>query len=96
MICGTVVLEDTILNFRLLPYDADVTDPKELMTGEGVVKYVVSCAATGAEETKIVGQSKFFKALAIAVHNDGMPDYKVDYADAESIQPVNKDLRWIP
>lgn len=38
-------------------------------------------------------QDKFLKALAIAVHNDGMPDAEKDYPDAESIQGK---IRWIP
>ena len=92
MICGTVVLEDTILNFKVVPFVAT----RDNVLAEGVVEFTVSDTLTGASETKKVPQSKFFKALAIAVHNDGMPDYKVDYADAEEIQPVNKDLRWIP
>lgn len=45
------------------------------------------------EETRVVSQDKFFKALAIAVHNDGMPDAEKDYPDAESIMG---EIRWIP
>ena len=45
------------------------------------------------EETFTVPQAKFFKALAIAVHNDGMPDAEKDYPDAESIMG---EIRWIP
>lgn len=40
-----------------------------------------------------VPQSKFFAALAIAVHNDGMPNAEKDYPDAESIMG---GIRWIP
>ncbi len=41
-------------------------------------------------------QPAFLKALAIAVHNDGMPDYVKDYPDAESVQPTATEFRFIP
>jgi hypothetical protein len=37
----------------------------------------------------------FFRALSIAVHPTGMPDFDKDYMWAESIMPKGK-LRWIP
>jgi hypothetical protein len=46
-----------------------------------------------ASETFTVPQEVFFKALSIAVHNSGMPDYREDYPDAESIMGT---IRWIP
>jgi hypothetical protein len=44
-------------------------------------------------ETFTVPQEVFLKALSIAVHNQGMPDFRQDYPIAESIQGV---IRWIP
>jgi hypothetical protein len=76
---GSVILEDTTISF-LANYD-----------GECVVH--ISDTLTGEHEHMIVPSEKFFKALAIAVHSDGMPDYNVDYEDAESIQGK---IRWIP
>jgi len=81
MLTGTIILEDISISFR----------QDENKTG-GIV-YTVSDSLSCKSETKIVAQDKFFKALAIAVHNDGMPDYKKDYEDAESIQSL---IRWIP
>jgi hypothetical protein len=51
---------------------------------------------TGEKAKMKVNQVPFLKALAISVHNDGMPDYNVDYPDAESVQPAIESLRWIP
>lgn len=43
-----------------------------------------------------VPQEAFLKALAIAVHNDGMPDYRADYPDAEAVQLSDPEFRFIP
>ena len=51
------------------------------------------CGNTVSEQFRDIPQDKFFKALAIAVHNDGMPDAEKDYPDAESIMGK---IRWIP
>ena len=80
MICGNIIMEDTSISFQ-----------HNQETGE--VTFTVIDALIGKSETKTVPQDKFFKALAIAVHNDGMPDYNVDYPDAESVMG---DIRWIP
>lgn len=82
MIFGSVTLEDHTIIF--------------LEAGEGKVKYTVTDTFKSKSESRTVDQAAFFKALAIAVHNDGMPDYKVDYAEAEAVQPLDKDLRFIP
>jgi hypothetical protein len=79
MIAGTINMEDTVLHFA--------TD------GSGSVNLDVADAVTGKSEHLIVDEQKFFKALAIAVHSDGTPDYQADYADAESIMG---EIRWIP
>lgn len=38
----------------------------------------------------------FTKALAIAIHHDGMPDWQTDYEAAERAQPAQPGLRFIP
>lgn len=78
MIAGTVVLEDHTISF---------------CQDGGMVTFTVGDATIGMQETQTVPGHKFFKALAIAVHNDGMPDYKKDYPDAEDIMGT---IRWIP
>ena len=85
MISGTVVLEDTTIVFN----------ESEDMTITFTVSDIVMVDGKLREnrETLTVPMHKFFKALSIAVHADGMPDYNVDYADAESIMGV---IRWIP
>lgn len=80
MICGNIIMEDTSISFQ-----------HNQETGE--VTFTVIDALISKSETKTVPQDKFFKALAIAVHNDGMPDYNKDYDDAESIMG---EIRWIP
>jgi len=79
MIAGTIILEDFTISFS--------------EGEEGTVTFTVTDAHAGKTETKNVSAPKFFKALAIAVHMDGMPDYRDDYLDAESIMG---DIRWIP
>ena len=80
MIAGNIILEDTQINFTV-----------DYITN--TVSFTVSDTLLGRSESKVVPQDKFFKALAIAVHNDGMPDYNLDYPDAESIMG---EIRWIP
>ena len=82
MIQGTIQLEDVRIQFHVNYED-------------NTVSYVVSEDLGNKLRTEklIVPQAKFFKALAIAVHNDGMPDADVDYPDAESIMG---EIRWIP
>lgn len=79
---GTIVLEDIEIVFQA---------NENLM-----VEYSVKDTITGAQEIKTVDQNAFFKALSIAIHNDGMPDWRADYTDAESVQPDNEELRFIP
>jgi len=84
MITGTIVLEDISISFTAV--GSAKGENREVL-------YTISDALSDKCETKTVEQEKFFKTLAIAVHNDGMPDYKKDYEDAESIQSL---IRWIP
>lgn len=88
MIAGSIALEDISIVFEV--------------TGNLTVKYDVFEYALDDElrhrppvrhESFEVPQDKFFKALSIAVHNDGMPDAVKDYPDAESIMGA---IRWIP
>jgi hypothetical protein len=79
MISGYIRLEDVAIDF-------DLDD--NLMA-----HYTVFDMVTNDYEEFVVPQSKFLKALAIAVHNDAMPNYINDYPDAESIQG---NIRWIP
>ena len=79
MIAGTIVLEDVSLSFTI---------------NAGLMAYWTVCDSfTGKVESHSAPQDKFLKALAIAMHNDGMPDYVKDYPDAESIMG---EIRWIP
>ena len=82
MLTGTILLEHTRIIF---------TNTENLE-----ICYSVTDIPTNKIAIMTVPQDKFFKALAIAVHNDGMPDYEKDYPDAESIQPSDPVLRWIP
>ena len=79
MIRGYISLEDVAIDF-------DLDD--NLMA-----RYTIFDLITNQYEEFVVPQDKFLKALAIAVHNDGMPYYIDDYPDAESIQGT---IRWIP
>lgn len=85
MICGTIILEDITIQFML--------------TGPNQVRYSVAEVDPeyptfhNVEHFENVPQDKFFKALSIAMHNDGMPNYELDYPDAESLMG---EIRWIP
>lgn len=81
MIQGSITIEDIEIIF---------------LQGEKIntINYTIVDLMNGVmERFENVDQSKFFKALAIAVHNDGMPEYEKDYPDAESIMG---NIRWIP
>lgn len=78
MIKGTITLEDITIDFEV---------------NNGMATYVVEDAVEDVREELIAPQDAFFKALAIAVHSDGMPNYEKDYPDAESIM---HKIRWIP
>jgi len=80
MIAGTLVIEDCALTF--CAQDSEVT-------------YTVATQRNGME-TRTVPAAAFMKALAIAVHWDGEPNAERDYPEAETVQPLNRTLRWIP
>ena len=83
MIAGTVTFEDITIHFTVNGSENTVTYTVVEQFPDG----------TSIEEMLTVSQDKFFKAFAIMVHNDGMPEYEHDYPDAESIM---KKVRWIP
>lgn len=80
MIEGRIVMEDTTIQF-------------EYLVEKSSVRYTVTDTFLNKTETFEDPARKFFSALAIAVHLDGMPDWKTDYEDAESIMG---EIRWIP
>ena len=86
MIYGKVVLEDITIDFTAF----------EDSEGKCMVRYNVFNGITRETDSLVVPQADFFAALAIAVHDDGMPDYRADYPAAESVQPENPFLRFIP
>lgn len=83
MFAGTLVMEDTILTFTA-------------SSDQQTVTYNVSDTFQGINETVECPFPAFTKALAIAIHHDGMPDVDADYPEAESVQPLDSKLRWIP
>jgi hypothetical protein len=78
-IYGTVVLEDSEITFTC---DENC-----------VAHWTIRDTFLKTEESKHGPQKDFLAALAIAVHNDGEPDFNKDYPAAESIQG---NIRWIP
>lgn len=82
MICGTLIFEDTLLQFKLHSEDQTVT-------------YTVADNLEGKQETKTVEAGKFFLAGAILFAGDTIASSE-QYEKAESIQPDNKELRFIP
>ena len=78
-ICGSIVLKDVQVEFFI--------DENDTCT------YTITDLFTGDNETLVCDGPDFMKALAIAVHYDGMPNAEVDYPDAEKIQG---EIRWIP
>lgn len=81
---GKITLADMTLQFACDNGECEYTVSFEVKPGHT------------SSTTRVVPQAAFLKALAIAVHNDGMPDYQADYPDAESVQPSAMDHRWIP
>ncbi len=78
-ISGKVTLEDITIDFEI---------------GENnMPKVIVIDTFEKKQETIFAEADKFMKALAIAVHFDGMPDFNKDYPDAESVMG---EIRWIP
>jgi len=81
---GSITLADMSLKFACDNGQCEYTVTFEVAPGHT------------SSTTRVVPQAAFLKALSIAVHNDGTPDYQADYPDAESVQPSDSNHRWIP
>ncbi len=81
MISGTIVLENITIDFECVDGIATATIIEQGLK-EGATHEYIKCP-----------QYDFLAALAIAVHNDGLPNMDKDYPLAEAIQ---KKIRWIP
>lgn len=89
MITGLLLLEDSMLTFTMNFTKDHAKDH--------TVDYTVTDALTGQQERVTECDVRaFFNALSISVHIDGTPNHVLDYPTAESIQPSNPNLRWIP
>ena len=82
MICGDITLEDIRIRFK--------------DTYKGTVRYTAIDVVSGRFDRLEVPADKFYAALSIAVHIDGMPEYQKDYPDAEEVMPKHPYFRWIP
>ncbi len=69
---GTITLEDTVIKFSCR---SDIDKTEVVVTDTYYKKTSIT-----VEDT-----NNFMKALSIAIHPDGMPEYKKDYPDAESL-----------
>jgi hypothetical protein len=84
MIAGQITLEDVNINFMVV-YD------------RGIVRYTAWDGMTGASEEVHCNARNFMVALAIALDFDGGNEWPASYYErAETVQPKNKDLRFIP
>lgn len=80
-ISGKVVLEDLTITFECV---------------DGLAHFIVDEQepdGTKRSEKLQRPQAEFLAALAIAVHNDGTPEWENDYPAAERCQGA---IRWIP
>lgn len=82
MISGNISLLSITINFHI---DSD-----------NIAHVVVFDAVEDLCESYIAEGDNFMKALAIAVHDTGQPDFSLDYDNAEKAQPVTPELRFIP
>ena len=82
MISGTIILEDQAITFTL--------------NSNNNIVYTVSDTVSGLQETKKVPGKEFLIALGIALNWDGEIPGKSAYELAESVQPDNPELRFIP
>lgn len=85
MFKGTVVMEDHTIMFNEAPVREEDNRP--------MMEVTVIDTFENKSDTSVVPQDQFFKALAIAVHPDGMPDANKDYPEAEQAMG---SIRWIP
>ena len=78
---GYIVLEDTRIDFSIDPYNK--------------AKVKIADDFTGAEEEYTCDGPNFMLALWIALSFTGEASHE-DYAKAETVQPKNPALRFIP
>ena len=84
MISGSLVLEDLTIQFEIINQDGCPSRAHVIVNGDG------------GSSDYYCDAPAFLAALAIAVHNDGAPNWEEDYPLAESAQPGNPALRFIP
>ncbi len=82
MISGTIIIEDQAITFTI--------------TSNNNIVYTVSDTVSGLQETKKVPGKEFLIALGIALNWDGEIPGENAYELAESVQPDNPELRFIP
>lgn len=85
MIAGSFTLEDQMIQFS--------TDQ---LTSPATATYTVIDTLTGKHHRATVPMKDFLAALSIALHADGDPNATRDYPAAESVQPEDPHLRFIP
>ena len=83
MISGTIILEDQAITFTMNNNNNNIV-------------YTVSDTVNGLQETKKVPGKEFLIALGIALNWDGEIPGENAYELAESVQPDNPELRFIP
>ena len=83
MISGTIILEDQAITFTMNNNNNNIV-------------YTVSDTVSGLQETKKVPGKDFLIALGIALNWDGEIPGENAYELAESVQPDNPELRFIP
>ncbi len=90
MIAGHVSIEDVSIVFHITHAPAD--------GGEPVARYTACLSATGEEETRTVPARDFMAALSLALLLDGdfPQNSRAAWQAAESAQPANANLRFIP
>ena len=82
MISGTIIIEDQAITFTL--------------NSNNNIVYTVSDTVSGLQETKKVSGKEFLISLGIALNWDGEIPGEDAYELAESVQPDNPELRFIP
>lgn len=86
-ISGRLEMEDQILVYEVV-YGDGGTEP--------MVHYTLEDKVAGYSANMVVPAKAFMAALSIALHWDGEPDAERDYPAAESVQPKDPKMRWIP
>lgn len=82
---GRIEMEDQTLVYEIV-YGKPGEEPMAHYTVEGF----------DYRANMIVPAKAFMAALSIALHWDGEPNAERDYPAAESVQPKNPAMRWIP